>query len=400
MLKVSAKDMLILFLNEVFKHKYNYQVVLDSTYANSKEIFLYNEENSNYQLIRLSASLLNDENEDNHLKDCFNSLYYQNNIDIEKIKFLDIRLLSELPTNTNFKYDTTYIVSKNNKTNVYGINLDDYYPSFLTELGGVIRRTNNFFASIPDKRNKPIVTYIIIILCLINYGLALYLQGKYDASTSYILLGADYKTFTLGLKQFYRLFTMAFSHGSIIHLFCNMFSLYSLGSFVEKRYGRVKYIIILTYCIILGSLTTGILNGNNLNVGISGGLYGLLFIYFFNMYQDGIINPIQLFPTLIANIALNFMPNVAWQAHFGGLVGGIVLYYLFYGDPENHKYFMATTILLMASMIFKYVTINTISPFYGGTDIEVIQAIRDFGFKDYATNLMNRLIEVYSKYGG
>lgn len=400
MLKVSAKDMLILFLNEVFKHKFGYQVVLDSDYESSKELFLFNENDPNYQLIRLTSSSSNDENEINHLKDCFNKLFYQNNIDIDKIKFLDIRFTSVLPSNLDSKFDTTYIVSKNNKTNIYGINLENYYPSFLTELGNVIRRTNNFFASIPDKKNKPIVTYIIIILCLINYALAIFLQRKYDVSTSYILLGADYKTFTLGLKQFYRLFTMAFSHGSFIHLLCNMFSLYSLGSFVEKRYGKVKYLIILTYCIIMGSLTTGILNNNNLNVGISGGLYGLLFIYFFNMYQDGIINPIQFIPTLFANLALNFMPNVSWQAHFGGLVGGIVLYYLFYGDAENQKYFLATTILLLSLMIFKYVTIKTIDPFYGGTDIEVIQAIRDFGFKDYAVNLMDRLIDVYTKFGG
>ena len=61
-------------------------------------------------------------------------------------------------------------------------------------------------------RHKPIATYIIMGICIFVYLLSLLLGTKYDKSSVYVVLGADYMTFTLGLKQLYRLFTCVFVH--------------------------------------------------------------------------------------------------------------------------------------------------------------------------------------------
>ena len=99
------------------------------------------------------------------------------------------------------------------------------------------------------------------------------------AELSYIALGADYKMFTLGLRQFWRLLTTMFLHGSLNHLFMNMISLMTLGTLFETKYGHWKMLFTVLFCALIGSLTNGILTGNGLTVGISGGLYGLLAIY-------------------------------------------------------------------------------------------------------------------------
>lgn len=397
---LTTTEMTLLLMSTFFTDKYGYKPIKFSKNLNFNEFYLYNEDNKDYQLLRLSIFKKSDKLDYENYKEQFEIIRNEYGIDPEKIKFLDVRFTSDVPVDSILPFDYSYVYFKNNKILYHGVKIYEIYPTIIEEISVVTKQVNKMYIKKVDEINTPFVTYGIIILCFVFFFIAFFLKQKYDASTSYILLGADYKTFTLGLKQLYRLFTMAFSHGSIIHLLCNMFSLLSLGSYVERKYGRVKYALILSYCIIIGSLTSGILSGNNLSIGISGGLYGLLFICIFNSYQENTLNIKATIPMLLINVGLNFMPNVAWQAHLGGLVGGIIMYYLFSNDSRNNKYFAATAVLMLVALLFKYISIDTISPLYGGTDLQVVEAIRKIGLNDYADNLMKRLVEVYSKYGG
>ena len=112
-----------------------------------------------------------------------------------------------------------------------------------------------------------IATYSIMIICTIVYLLTMYLSSKYSDGVAYILLGADYMTFTKGLNQFYRLIICGLVHGGFIHLISNMYSLFVLGRFVERNYGSLKFILILMICTFVGSISQSILSSNGITVG-------------------------------------------------------------------------------------------------------------------------------------
>lgn len=356
------------------------------------EIYIYNKTDSNFNLIRICDKPFVDKEDNDHVIEKVNELVKKNIINSDA-KFLDIHL-SEQSVSGDELFDTVFMSLKK----FSGVDVNKYFPKLYEKL--FIQVNKDIYKETKIRLfyyKAPFVTYILIGICFISYILSMILSKKYDSSTAYILLGADYKTFTLGLKQYYRLLTMAFSHGSVFHLIMNMYSLYVLGSHCEYSYGRIKYLFSLFYCILIGSLTNGILNTNSLCVGISGGLYGLMFIYLGDYFARGF--DIKGFvPTLIINVTINFMSNTAWQAHLGGFVAGIIVYYMFNGDNKNS--FIISCILLFLALSVKYLTTTTISPFYGGTDFQVLSALDDFGFKNYASKLSKQLIEVYTKFGG
>ena len=55
---------------------------------------------------------------------------------------------------------------------------------------------------------------------------------------SLIILGANNRGLVLN-GDFYRLITCAFLHGSVLHLFVNMYSLWIIGSQVENYIGKI-----------------------------------------------------------------------------------------------------------------------------------------------------------------
>ena len=55
---------------------------------------------------------------------------------------------------------------------------------------------------------------------------------------------------------------------------------------------------------------------------------------------------------------------------------------------------------LIVCLFARYLSMKTINPLYGGTDLEVVKILNDLGFKNYSNKLYQRLLEVYQKYGG
>lgn len=328
------------------------------------------------------------------------------------MKFLDIRITDEEYINDNDDYnfiniEENYFAGDEKIKQIYPdmINCIKKVNNPKKEVERIISNTKqNLRKRLKNrpllKRFPNLVTYVLIGLCVINYLLGLYFKFKYsdDISSVLVLLGADYKTFTLGLKQYYRLISYVFVHNDIFHLLCNCISLYTLGSFVESKYGHIKYLLTVIFTAIIGGLTQGILTDNTLCCGISSVIYGLLLIFILNVLKTRIINIRLLLPTIVINLLLNFMSNIAWMAHLGGTIAGLACYFLL----ENNKNigYICLCISLLLCLTYKYVTINSISSFYSGTDINVIKIIDDLGFNQYAIKLMNKLINVYVKYGG
>lgn len=180
------------------------------------------------------------------------------------------------------------------------------------------------------KNNKPIITYILIFINIVMFVL-MYMLGNGSENTNTLIdFGANYILLTKA-GEYYRLITSGFLHIGVIHLLLNMYSLYIVGTQVEYFYGKVKYIIIYLFSLIMGSLFTVALSSvNTVSAGASGAIFGLLgsILYFGVKYREYIGNSLvnQIVPVVVLNLIIGFTtPGIGNAAHIGGLVGGYLI---------------------------------------------------------------------------
>jgi membrane associated rhomboid family serine protease len=131
-------------------------------------------------------------------------------------------------------------------------------------------------------------------------------------------------------QQPWTIISSIFVHGSIWHILFNMISLYFLGSFFIRAAGDRNFLAVF----FLGGLAGNILfalvaNPLSTGIGASGAVFALggalavmvprvpVFIFFIPI-------PIPLWVAIIIFFLLSFLPNIAWQAHLGGLLLGVI----------------------------------------------------------------------------
>ncbi len=122
----------------------------------------------------------------------------------------------------------------------------------------------------------------------------------------------------------YRIVTSAFLHAGFIHLAFNMFALYILGTLLEPAVGSVRFAGIYAVSVLGGAFGALLLSPNELTVGASGGIFGLMaaaFLIARNRGLDHLASQIGIF--VIFNLVITFsVPNISLGGHLGGLVGG------------------------------------------------------------------------------
>ena len=170
---------------------------------------------------------------------------------------------------------------------------------------------------------KPYVTVGIIIVLAIIY--------LYSAMTN-----SDTLTYYFGVNRYfikegevYRLLTGTLIHIDLLHLLCNAYALFVIGSMVEGYYGRKKFAIIYLVSAITGSLLS-ICMSDGFSIGASGAIFGLFgsilyFGYHYRVYFGNVIIG-RIVPVIIINLALGFMlSGIDNFAHIGGLIGGFLV---------------------------------------------------------------------------
>ena len=184
----------------------------------------------------------------------------------------------------------------------------------------------------------PYITYFIMFICIVLY-LLLYLLGDGGGPTTLNLLrlGAN-NVDLLKAGQLYRLITYAFLHGSFAHIACNMYSLYVVGTQVESKFGKGRFLLVYLISAIAGGLTSAAF-GNVISVGASGALFGLLgsLVYFgirFRLYLKDSLRT-SIIPVIILNLFIGFVvPGIDNFCHIGGLIAGF-LATMAVGIPEE-----------------------------------------------------------------
>jgi membrane associated rhomboid family serine protease len=131
--------------------------------------------------------------------------------------------------------------------------------------------------------------------------------------------------------EWWRVLTAAFLHGGLLHLAFNMYALWLFGPVLERRFGSVSYAALYLAGGLTGGMLYQLLGSDSAAVGASGAIFGLLGALLAASYRQrhtraGAAVFGQLGVLLAINLALPlFLPDIAWQAHVGGLAGGMLI---------------------------------------------------------------------------
>jgi membrane associated rhomboid family serine protease len=145
-------------------------------------------------------------------------------------------------------------------------------------------------------------------------------------------------------NKYYQMITSAFLHANFMHLFFNMFALFTFGSYLELTFihsfgtiiGSLYFFIIYLVSLLTGSVLTVIFHFRNKSyvaVGASGAVSGIIFSYiiFYPMstvYLFFFPMPAFIFALLYIIISVYGMKsrlgNIGHEAHLGGAFGGAI----------------------------------------------------------------------------
>lgn len=195
--------------------------------------------------------------------------------------------------------------------------------------GQVARIIDN---SIINQENKtpPIVTYIIMAVNILMFIISVILSKSiFDIDTEVLVnLGAKYNPAIIQ-GQWFRLITCMFLHGGIIHIAANMYSLYSIGPFVERLYAKCKYIVMYFVCGIVSSVFSFMFS-EYVSIGASGAIFGLLGVVLVFALKErkriGRAFLMNVASVVVMNLIIGLsMTGIDNFAHLGGLLSGAVL---------------------------------------------------------------------------
>ncbi|MCD8364572.1 MAG: rhomboid family intramembrane serine protease [Clostridiales bacterium] len=180
------------------------------------------------------------------------------------------------------------------------------------------------------------ITPVNIALALINVVVFVVLEILGDTSSAAFMLehGAMYPPAVLYGGEWYRLLTSAFIHFGISHLVNNLILLVCLGSYLERAYGKVRFLILYLVCAVGSSLVSMghmIYTGDN---AVSGGASGVVFgmigaLLFLVLKNRGRFEDLSLRRFLLM-MALSLYygfstTGVDNAAHVGGLIVGFLM---------------------------------------------------------------------------
>jgi len=137
--------------------------------------------------------------------------------------------------------------------------------------------------------------------------------------------------------------TNLFVHSGLWHIIANMLTLYFFGSYLSRLIGRSKFLIVYFGGGILGNILFVLLAPPfSIAVGASGAIFalgGVLSVMRpkLRVFIFPIPVAIPLWVAVIGGfLIISLFPHVAWQAHLGGLVFGLIAGYFL---KKRQRYF-------------------------------------------------------------
>ena len=200
---------------------------------------------------------------------------------------------------------------------------------------------------IPGK--KPHLTLILIVANVVLFFISLphleFFILKYGLIPARIFQG----------KALFTLFSSMFFHAGVGHLFGNMWFLWVFGDNLERRLGKLRFLIFYLLCGFFSALIYLFLAPEKLipAIGASGAISGVLggYLVLFPRHRIVSLVPIFFFIEFVAVPAVIFIgiwflyqllyigsqTMVAYWAHIGGFLAGIFLI-KFFAKPQKSYY--------------------------------------------------------------
>ena len=196
-------------------------------------------------------------------------------------------------------------------------------------------------------KKPPVVTYIVIGLCVLVYLWELANFRAVEAALVNPIL-------TGGVSALWTLFTMTLVHSrtQITHIVFNLMAFSVLGRIMETIYGSLRLALLLIALAWVASAAQ-IEFEHNIGIGISGVVYGIFgFMIGASPNNPGLWwfvkkNAPMLIGWAVLCVVLTQMHVLAIGngAHFGGLIYGII-YGLIYGLPRYRYAFIGLAVLV------------------------------------------------------
>ena len=207
---------------------------------------------------------------------------------------------------------------------------------------------------------KPIVTYFLIGLCVLVFLLQLGSQSYKTGQLFYsyglipsVLMGHDQLPLDLYVvPATVTILSSMFMHGGFMHLIGNMLYMWIFADNIEDNLGPRKFIIFYLLCGIGAAMTQVLMDTHSQvpMVGASGAIGGVLGAYLINHPNARVLVliPFGFFSQLLKIRALYVLGfwfilqfissggGVAYAAHIGGFVSGMVLI-LFFNKKKRKK---------------------------------------------------------------
>lgn len=363
---IKSDDLLVMNLINYFITEENYKPMI--IHGINDEIWLENLDN-NYKIVRIVSHHIHNKEQLDFDKFKLSKIVKQVKRKTLSFKVKVLSIYTDIEDEKILNNDDVLITKEKDINN----------PKLVSAFPDIVEKTNRkedgleYFIKVTDninkkneKRNKiaekifsykqPIVTYIIMAICIILFIL-MELSGGSTNSQTLLKYGANLDVLVKN-GEYYRLFTCIFLHIGIMHLLCNMYSLYIIGREVENLFGKIKYIIIFILSGIFGSIMSLAFTHNTISAGASGAIFGLLgaLLYFGMHYRTYLGEAIKrsIIPIIVINLIIGFFAEgIDLAAHMGGLVGG-VLVSMMVGVPDKSKTkdIINGTILTIIYLIF------------------------------------------------
>ncbi len=207
-------------------------------------------------------------------------------------------------------------------------------------------------------RSRPVVTAALIA---INLGIFFgsWLAGRLDELVN--LYGMRPREILAG-RELHTLLTSMFLHGGILHVVGNMWYLWIFGDNVEDVLGKRRFILFYVVCGLAASLVHAIANPSSQipTIGASGAISGVLGAYLI-LYPWARVHTAVVFFYIIQIVAvpalfligfwfvlqvlsasftwvLGVQSGVAYLAHVGGFIAGVLLIYPVWRRLKSRRY--------------------------------------------------------------
>lgn len=343
-IRLNNNDLLIMNLVHYFITEKKYNPVI--LHGITDEIWLENMD-GDYKLIRIVSHYIHNNEQLSFDRFKLNKIVANLKKKTFSLKMPTISIYTSLGEDVDlFDEDNNLSLSVSKISDVNNNNLLEIFPD-------IVEKTNHkekgvdLFVKISEDINKesfenskkverifakkePVITYAFLVVCIFFYIFLAFTCGNFleiDSNTL-VEFGANVGYAVKG-GEYFRLFCAIFLHINIVHLVCNMYSLYVIGPQVEGFFGKLKYFFIFVFSGVCGSLLSlSFSPWNVVSAGASGAIFGILgaisyFGYHYRVYFGNIIKS-QIIPIIVLNIMIGlFVSGIDNFAHIGGLVGGI-----------------------------------------------------------------------------